>query len=41
MRDYRKKLRSLVDETEKRLQTMETLCMESFRSAGKELGFAA
>lgn len=36
MRDYRKKLRGLVDETGKRLQTMETACIESFQGAEEE-----
>ncbi|KAM0197233.1 hypothetical protein ACHAPI_005086 [Fusarium lateritium] len=36
MRDYRRKLRILVDETEKRLQMMEAACIESFRDAQEE-----
>jgi hypothetical protein len=36
MRDYRRKLRILVDETGKRLQTMEMACIESFRDAEED-----
>jgi hypothetical protein len=36
MRNYRRKLRILVDETGKRLQMMEIACIESFRDAEEE-----